>query len=156
LKSVYQQVAYESLPSLLIEITEMTNWLPYNILRILILVCLLTVPSYADADGRSHPGASDIGTVPVLFTNATYDQWQRMHIESIKQEILSKLGMTSIPDVSNINMTVEEHREILRKYKRSVEELQGRTFSPIYDEQRFANAFDVFTDNGNYFDQLYL
>jgi hypothetical protein len=87
---------------------------------------------------------------PYSGMNVTFDQLQRLRIDVIKQDILSKLGMTNIPDVSNVHTTVQERREIIRLYKKSVEELQGRTQS-VFDEQQFsANQFDSFTDTGNW------
>ena len=109
-----------------------------------LIVCLLTV---IVADGRSTTATSGDETMTSPL-NTTYGQWQRMRIEAIKQEILSRLGISSVPDVSGISTTVEEHREILRKYRKSVEELQGRTFSPYDKERQHANTFDIFSDSG--------
>lgn len=79
-----------------------------------------------------------------------YTLQKQLRIEAIKQDILNRLGMTRVPDVSKVNMTVQERRQILRLYRKSVEELQGKTASSLLfdDDQFYANQFQSFTEGG--------
>lgn len=66
-------------------------------------------------------------------------------IESIKKDILSKLGLSKVPDVSGINVTAAERRKLMKLYTRSLEELHGKTHVIYDDDQLQAKTFHSFT-----------
>lgn len=91
-----------------------------------------------------------LNNVQMNFENLNINLQNRLRIEAIKRDILNRLGMTRIPDVSHINTTVAERRQILRLYKKSFEELHGRIYSSLLfdDDQFYANRFHSFTEYG--------
>jgi len=129
--------------------------------RLVTTVSLLIMMSIAHTDARLNVVPRDtVDTTndvipPRVLLNATYNEWQQRLIESIKREILNKLGMSNIPDVRNVNTSVEERREILRKYERSLEECHGHTLPLFYDQLHYADTFDIFTDNGKFLNCKY-
>jgi len=70
---------------------------------------------------------------------------QQERIDAIKQDILAKLGLSSAPDVSGINITAAEKRHLLRMYRRSLEEVHGKTHVLFDEEQQQAKNFYSFT-----------
>ena len=78
------------------------------------------------------------------------EQYQLLRLAAIKQDILNRLGMTVIPDVSKFNTTIQEKRQVLRLYRKSLEELHGKRSSLIStdDDIFYANQFNSYTENG--------
>jgi hypothetical protein len=72
-------------------------------------------------------------------------------IEAIKNDILTKLGFSGVPDVSRINTTILEKRRKIRLYKKSLEETQGKIHELFQEEEYFAKTFHSFTDQGRFF-----
>lgn len=96
------------------------------------------------------PEPDYLNSIDSSILNLNYTFEKQLRIEAIKQDILNRLGMTRVPDVSRINMTVQERRQILRLYKKSVEELHGKKESSLLfdDDQFYANQFHSFTEYG--------
>ena len=82
------------------------------------------------------------------LANVTHSSLENLHIEAIKKYILTKLGMTEVPDLSRVNTSTQERRKILRLYKKSIEEL-GKSNSAIDDdEDLIVPQFNSFTEHG--------
>lgn len=107
-----------------------------------------TTPASAAAAAAHEPDYLNSIEWSSLVVNYTLQK--QLRIEAIKQDILNRLGMTRVPDVSRVNMTVHERRQILRLYRKSVEELHDKTASPLLfdDDQFYANQFQSFTEGG--------
>lgn len=116
----------------------------------------ITTPSSVQAGGSSSstttPEPDFLNSLDASVLNLNYTFEKQLRIEAIKQDILNRLGMTRVPDVSRINMTVQERRQILRLYRKSVEELHGKKESSLLfdDDQFYANQFHSFTEYGKH------
>ncbi len=71
-------------------------------------------------------------------------------IKAIKQEILTKLGLSSEPIVSQFNTTIQEKRRMVKLYKKSIDESQGKLHKLFSDEEFYAKKFHSFTDTGKH------
>lgn len=115
-----------------------------------------TTPSSVQSGGSSSstmtPEPDFLNSLDASVLNLNYTFEKQLRIEAIKQDILNRLGMTRVPDVSRINMTVQERRQILRLYRKSVEELHGKKESSLLfdDDQFYANQFHSFTEYGKH------
>ena len=60
-----------------------------------------------------------------------------VRIEAFKQNILERMGLTHEPQTErHLNTTLDEKRQALRLYRRSVDELKGRIHDLYEDEDK--------------------
>lgn len=78
----------------------------------------------------------------------SHKRLKHARIGAIKNDILNKLGLTHVPDVSSANTTVEEKRRMLKLYRKSVEEMQGEQHVLFEKDEYYAKKFHSFIDKG--------
>ena len=66
----------------------------------------------------------------------------------LRMDILKRLGMSTEPKVNKVNMSVQERRQILRLYKKSIEELKEKTSLLLDEDSYYASQFHSYNDNG--------
>ncbi|XP_074642856.1 growth/differentiation factor 8-like [Tubulanus polymorphus] len=69
-------------------------------------------------------------------------------IEAIKTEILTKLGISHIPDVSHVNTTIEYKRKMIKMYKESIADSRGSVHDLFEPEQFVAKRYHSYVDTG--------
>lgn len=111
------------------------NWLPV-FSGILTLLEIATNLCMARPTTERHP--------------INHKRLKHARIKAIQQEILSKLGLTEVPDVSQFNTTVEEKRRMIKLYKKSLEESQGQYHDLFSEEEFYAKKFNSFKEVGKY------
>ena len=68
-------------------------------------------------------------------------QLEQTRIDAVKQDLLHKIGLTRVPDVSRFNVSTEEVRKKLQLYRDSLENVQGNTHTLFDDDQYMAKDF---------------
>ena len=81
----------------------------------------------------------------------THRKLRHARIRAIKEEILTKLGMKEIPSVRNVTLSVEEEREKIRLFRKSLEDTNGRVHELFSQEDYLAKTYYSFRQNGEYF-----
>src|SRR6218665_124925 len=114
-------------------------------------------PSPEEIDPESNPPPSVTPTdlsncLPTDPENVTLERLlQQMMIDAIKQEILITLGLRQVPSAARLNATVQERRQILRLYQKSLAEIPAmRPSTAQTDDEKFrANQFHSFMEQGD-------
>ena len=81
---------------------------------------------------------------------SSHRKLRNARIKAIKEEILTKLGMNEIPTVRNVTLSVEEKREKIKLFRRSLEETYGQVHELFPEEEYFAKKFHSFNLSGEY------
>lgn len=85
---------------------------------------------------------------PLVEHHVNHRRLKQARIRAIQQEILSKLGLTHVPDATKFNATVEEVRQMYKLYKKSLRDNEGRVHSLYSEEEFYAKKFHSFTSDG--------
>ena len=80
---------------------------------------------------RQSPDHSDSGRLEL----------EQARVDAIKQDLLNKIGMDRVPDVSRFNVSTEEMRKKLRLYRDSLENTRENTHTLFEDDQYMAKDF---------------
>ena len=81
---------------------------------------------------------------------SSHRKLRNARIKAIKEEILTKLGMNEIPTVRNTTLSVEEEREKIKLFKKSLEDTYGQVHELFSQEEFFAKKFHSFSQSGEY------
>lgn len=81
---------------------------------------------------------------------ASHRRLRNARIKAIKEEILTKLGMTDAPSVRNVSVTVEEQRSKIKLFKKSLEDTYGQIHELFSQEEFLAKQFHSFSQSGKY------
>ena len=79
---------------------------------------------------------------------SSHRKLRNARIKAIKEEILTKLGLNDIPSVRNVTLSVEEEREKIKLFKRSLEDTYGQIHELFSKEEFFAKKFHSFSQSG--------
>ena len=82
---------------------------------------------------------------------STHRKLRHARIRAIKEEILTKLGMREIPLVRNVTLSVEEERDKIRLFRKSLEDTYGRVHELFSQEDYLAKTYYSFGESGEYF-----
>ena len=81
---------------------------------------------------------------PGLDLQADHRKLRQARISAIKQEILTKLGMSDVPKVRNTSITVQEQREKIQLFKKSLEDTYGQVHDLFPQQDFMAKKFHSF------------
>ncbi len=87
---------------------------------------------------------------PGLELQANHRKLRHARINAIKQEILTKLGMSDVPKVRNTSITVQEQREKIQLFKKSLEDTYGQVHDLFPQQDFMAKKFHSFPASGTY------
>ena len=79
---------------------------------------------------------------------SSHRKLRNARIKAIKEEILTKLGMNEIPTVRNVTLSLEEEREKIKLFKKSIEDTFGQVHELFSKEEFFAKKFHSFIQSG--------
>ena len=82
---------------------------------------------------------------------SSHRKLRNARIKAIKEEILTKLGLSDIPSMKNVTLSVEEERKKIKLFKKSLEDTYGQIHELFSQEEFFAKKFHSFSQNGEYF-----
>ena len=81
---------------------------------------------------------------------SSHRKLRNARIKAIKEEILTKLGLSDIPSVKNVTLSVEEERKKIKLFKKSLEDTYGQIHELFSQEEFFAKKFHSFSQNGEF------
>ena len=111
--------------------------LVYKISITFAVVCLIAIPITQSKPAQKHD-------------QSTHRKLKQGRIRAIKEEILTKLGMREIPSVRNVTLSVEEEREKIRLFRKSLEDTDGRVHELFPQEDYLAKTYYSFGQSGEY------
>ena len=76
------------------------------------------------------------------------ERYREARIRAIQQEILTKLGLSSVPDVTHANITTDEKRRMIKLYKKSLDDGKTRAHRLYNDQDFYAKRFHSFPESG--------
>lgn len=105
---------------------------------------------FRESAEQEHVAAKDHGPHDKRGHRVSHKRLKHARVNAVKQDMLSKLGYTHAPNVTNVTTPVDEMRRMLRLYKENVAKLEGKVHSLFEDEEYMAKQYHKVTDTGKH------